>query len=175
MKLHLGCGNDKSEGYINCDISKEVNPDKIVDLEKTPLPFKDSSVEEIILNHVLEHINDFIPLVHDLHRICKKDAKIRIKVPFYLAYRQFGDPTHVRFFNPFTFDYFGIKKGYSHETNTNKQMFDVKAHLNYGVGKIRYLNFIFNPIINVSHKFYCQFLATIIPASEIHFELRVIK
>jgi len=54
MKLHLGCGYDKKEGYVNCDISEEVNPDKIVDINKT-LPFEDNSVEEIFMNHVLEH------------------------------------------------------------------------------------------------------------------------
>ena len=34
MKLNLGCGMKKMEGYVNCDKIKEVNPDKVVDLKK---------------------------------------------------------------------------------------------------------------------------------------------
>lgn len=69
MKLNLGCGKDKKEGYVNIDSSDEVKPDKIWNLEKTPFPFRENSVEEIIAEHVLEHIKNFIPLMHELRRI----------------------------------------------------------------------------------------------------------
>ena len=174
MKLHLGCGNDYRKGYLNCDISKEVKPDKIVNLEKK-LPFKDNSITEVIANHVFEHVQNFIPLMHELHRICKKGTKIKIKVPFYAAWGQYNDPTHVRFFTPFTFNYF--KKGkYSHEVSANKDMFDVKkVKINFGIGKSSKLNWLMNPLVNLYHAFYCRFFAFIFPASEIQFELVVIK
>ena len=34
MKLNIGCGLKKKKGYINIDISKDVNPDRVVDVEK---------------------------------------------------------------------------------------------------------------------------------------------
>ena len=174
MKLHLGCGNDIKKGYLNCDISKEVNPDKIVDLEKR-LPFKNNSVSEIIANHVFEHVRNFVPLMHEIHRVCKKGAVIKIKTPFFSAWGQYNDPTHVRFFTPFTFNYF--KKGnYSHEVSVNKDMFEIKmAKINYGIGASSKLNGIMNPLVNFHQAFYCRFLAFIFPASEMRYELIVIK
>ena len=174
MKLHLGCGNDRRKGYLNCDLSKEINPDKILDLEKN-LPFKKDSVDEVLANHVFEHITNFTQLMHELHRVCVNGAKIKIKTPFYSAWGQFNDPTHVRFFTPFTFDYF--KKGnYSHEVGTKKDMFEInKVKINFGIGKTKILNFLFNPLLNLSHKFYCRFFAWIFPAAEIEYELEVLK
>ncbi len=174
MKLHLGCGRDYKEGYINCDFSGDVNPDKIIDLEK-PLPFKDNSIKKIIANHVLEHITNFIPLMHEIYRICENGATIKIKVPFYSAWGQYNDPTHVRFFTPFTFNYFK-KGGYSHEVGANKDMFGVeKVKINYGIGYSSKLNWLMNPLVNFSHAAYCRFFAWIIPSSEIQFKLVVIK
>ncbi|GIU68440.1 MAG: hypothetical protein KatS3mg093_327 [Candidatus Parcubacteria bacterium] len=176
MKLNLGCGNDKREGYINIDSSKEVNPDKVWNLEKTPLPFKTNSIDEILAFHVLEHINNFIPLMHDLHRICKPNSIIKIKTPFYSSWGQFNDPTHVRFFSPFTFNYFNKWKTYSHQVKAKKEMFRVKkVKLNFGIGRAKILNWFFNPIINLNHEFYCRFFAWILPASEIEYVLEVIK
>lgn len=175
LKLHLGCGNDKRIGYINIDSSKEVNPDKVIDLENASLPYKDNSVDEILANHVLEHIKNLIPLIHEIYRISKKNTRIIVRVPFYSSWGQFNDPTHVRFFTPYTFNYFR-KNSVSHEVNCNKDMFEIKkVKINFGVGFSSKLNFIFNPLINLNKKFYCRFLAWILPASEIYFELRVIK
>jgi len=96
MKLNLGCGNEKIKGYLNCDISKEVKPDKIVNLEKK-LPFKNNSIDEIITNHTLEHIEKFIPLMEEFYRISKPGAIIKIRVPYFAYPGAFQDPTHVRF------------------------------------------------------------------------------
>jgi len=173
-KIHLGCGVDYKKGWINCDISEEVNPDMIVDLEEK-LPFIDNSIDEVIINHALEHVTNFIQCIHELHRICKNGSIIKIKVPFYSSWGQFNDPTHVRFFTPFTFDYF--KKGmYSHEVGCNKDMFDIlETKLNFGLGTSSKLNFLFNPLININHKIYCRLFGNIFPCAEIEFKLIVLK
>jgi len=176
IRLHLGCGKDKKENYVNLDSSSDVYPDVVWDLEKTPLPFEDNSIEEVLANHVLEHVINFIPLMHDIWRICKDRAKIKIRTPFYSAWGQYNDPTHVRFFSPLTFNYFGKNKTYSHEVGADKEMFKVKkVKINFGIGRSSKLNWLFNPLINLNHEFYCRFFAWILPASEIEFDLVVVK
>jgi hypothetical protein len=175
MKLHLGCGNDYRKGYLNLDSSSQVKTDKVWNLEKTPLPFKNNQFEEVLANHVLEHVNNFIPLIHELHRISKKNAKIIIRTPFYSAWGQFNDPTRVRFFTPWTFDYFN-RGNYSHEVGADKDMFKInKVRINFGIGYLKKLNFIINPLINISPKIYCRFFAWTFPASEMYYELEVLK
>jgi len=176
-KLNLGCGRDYRKGYINCDASPLVNPDVVLDLEGK-LPFPDNYFEEILAYHVLEHINNFIPLMHEIHRVCKKDAVIKIKTPFYAGWGQYNDPTHVRFFSIYTFQYF--QKGmFSHEVGCEKDMFNYKVKINYAIGRARFLlNWFFNPLINLSsftQQMYVRFFCWIFPASEIQYELKVLK
>lgn len=172
MKLQIGCGHDKKMDYINLDSSSAVNPDIVWNLEKTPLPFKDKQFDEVLANHVLEHINNFIPLMHELHRITKKGGKIIIRTPFYSTWGQYNDPTHVRFFTPYTFNYFNTGT-YSHEVLSNKDMFDIKVKIIFGIGLSAKLNWLLNPIINLSHRFYCRFFAWILPSAEIYYELTI--
>ncbi len=169
MKLHLGCGNNHKKGYINCDISKEVNPDQIVDLEKR-LPFKNNFVEEIIINHTLEHINNFIQLMEEFYRICKSGAKIKIRVPYFAYPGAFQDPTHVRFFTLKTFNYF--KK----ENNLN---YYSKARFGIKEKKLRFFvtrpSKIIDKLINGISPFYERFLSRIFPAEELELILEIKK
>ena len=104
MKLHLGCGNDYREGYINCDISREVKHDRIVDLEKK-LPFRDNSVSEIIINHVLEHFQKPMNILKELYRVSRNNAIIRIRVPYFSHESAFSAIDHYGFFSYTTFDF----------------------------------------------------------------------
>ena len=91
MKINIGCGKKKLEGYLNCDISKEVKPDKIIDLEK-PLSFKDNSIDEVVGNHIIECVHNFIPLMHELRRICRNGALLKFRVLFYSYVGAYSDP-----------------------------------------------------------------------------------
>ena len=175
LKLNIGCGEKKLKGYVNLDSSAEVNPDVVWDLEKKPLPFQESIFSEVVAEHVLEHISNFVSLMHELWRICENKAVIKIRTPFYSSWGQFNDPTHVRFFSPFTFNYFQ-GNGYSHEVGVKEKLFDIKkVKLNFGIGHGKKINWIINPLVNFSHKFYCRFFAWILPVSEIEYELVVLK
>lgn len=103
MKINLGCGNKKFEGYINVDIIPSA--DVVVDLENGSLPFPDNSVEEIRAEQVFEHISNFLPLMNEIHRILIPGGRLRGHVPLAGTLQSFQDPTHVRFFVPDTFAY----------------------------------------------------------------------
>lgn len=75
LKLNLGCGKAKCEGYINVDIEPSVNPDLVCDFRKG-LPFEDNSVDNIILIHTIEHIEEKFhrQLLMHIQRVLKKDC-----------------------------------------------------------------------------------------------------
>lgn len=171
MKLHLGCGNDYKEGYVNCDVTNKVKVDQIVDLEKPLTMFKDNSVDEIVCNHVLEHIKNFIPLIEECFRICKNDAVLKIKVPYFAYPGAYADhPTHVRFFTLKTFDYFSSNNDLNYYSNARFEI--KKKYLNpFFKRKSRLLRY----ILNLFPSFYERFFSGIFGAAEIYFELECKK
>lgn len=97
MKINIGGGLKRYEGFVNLDHDSMTNPDYVVDLEKDRLPFDDSMVEEVKAYHILEHIGEgFLHLMKELYRICKPGAVIDIAVPHHRHENYFGDPTHRR-------------------------------------------------------------------------------
>ena len=110
MKLNLGCGQKKMDGYTNVDKYDVFEPDVMQDLEKFPWTFEDNSVDEIKMHHVLEHLGqtteEYMNILAELHRICKPDALIEIFVPHPHHFTFMGDPTHVRAITPEQFTLF---------------------------------------------------------------------
>ncbi len=105
LRLNIGCGNDIRPGFINCDKVHIPGIDRIVDLDDT-LPFESASVDEIILMDVLEHVEDVIKTVEELHRILKKGGLIYARVPYWNSWAAYADPTHKRGFHEFSFSFY---------------------------------------------------------------------
>ena len=104
-KLNLGCGNDIREGYVNLDKAKLEGVDIVHNLEQLPLPFKDNEFDEIYAKDIIEHL-DYIPLLKELHRILKPNAKLIIMSPHYTSTNYWSDPTHKHAFAVRTFSFF---------------------------------------------------------------------
>lgn len=113
LRLNLGCGAKKRDGWVNVDRSPQCQPDMVVDLEAIPWPWPDNSVAEVIAVHVLEHLgrepDSFIAIMGELHRVCAHGAQIHIVVPHPRHTDYLNDPTHVRPITPETLQMFSRK------------------------------------------------------------------
>ena len=171
-RLHLGCGKEHLDGYINCDISNKYKVDKIVDLEQ-PLPFETNSIDEIVTNHTLEHIKNFIPLMEEMYRVCKPNAIIKINVPYFCYVGSYVDPTHKRFFSLKTFDYF--------VRDSKLDLYDFKCNFKIIKKRLTFMSTrpkvskLFDWFINSHQSFYERFLTGFLQCDNLYVELLVLK
>ena len=109
MKLNLGAGNKPLIGYENYDINPKQGV-KRIDLETDKLPHEENSVDEILMEHTLEHIGNIKHVMNECHRVLKPGGQLMVEVPRFPHEDSVKDPTHVRFFVPETFKYFEYDK-----------------------------------------------------------------
>ena len=140
-KLNLGCGYKHKEGFINVDNFSECDPDMLHDLEVFPYPFATNSVDEIVLDNVLEHLGQtfeiFNKVIRELYRISTHGANVRIKVPHPRHDNFLGDPTHVRAILPQTLALY--------DQEMNKQWIAEKS-ANSPLGILHNINFKINTV-----------------------------
>jgi SAM-dependent methyltransferase len=106
LRLNLGCGQRRRDGFFGVDLAHMPAVDIAADLNEPLSALPDDSVEEIYTRHVLEHVRDFLPLMAEVHRVTRPDGRIEIVVPHFSNPYGYSDPTHVRQFGLYTFYYF---------------------------------------------------------------------
>jgi SAM-dependent methyltransferase len=121
-ELLLGCGHRRQkdlslpghkefENVTTVDINPDCKPDVLWDLENHPLPFEDSSFDEIHIYDVLEHLGRqgdykfFFEEFNDYWRILKPGGHFFASVPGCLEHTVWGDPGHRRVINANTLMY----------------------------------------------------------------------
>ncbi len=80
-KVNLGCGNNHLKGWLNCDIYPQPGI-CYVDCTKK-LPFGDSSVDFIFIEHTIEHMEmpQITGLMEECYRVLKMKGTVRLVTP----------------------------------------------------------------------------------------------
>lgn len=79
---------------VNLNIDMYPNVEIVGDAHK--LPFKDNSVDGIVINAVLEHLEDPFRAIREIHRVLKKGGYVLAETPFLQHYH--GYPYHFQNF-----------------------------------------------------------------------------
>lgn len=81
-KLHLGCGSNIIDGWLNSDYSPKSNHVVSLDITKT-YPFDDETFDYIFSEHLIEHVSyvQVQRMLKECFRVLKDSGKVRISTP----------------------------------------------------------------------------------------------
>jgi SAM-dependent methyltransferase len=168
--LNLGCGLQYREEAVNVDLVSDTNPDIVADLNRLPWPLPDGHFDEVIMHDVLEHLDNIVLVMEEIHRVCRAGARVRITVPHFSCANAFRDPTHRHYFSRFSCDYF---------TGENSFGFYTRVHFRRRSSEIVFHPTLINKIVwRLARKYPEQYerrWAWIFPAWFLSFDLEVIK
>ncbi|PHD74980.1 hypothetical protein COF64_13910 [Bacillus sp. AFS043905] len=113
VKIDIGCGRKKQDGFIGIDNSPYSMADYIIDLNKDHLPFEDNTVDYVYSSHCLEHLSNLEHILSEIYRVCKPNAQIFITVPYYNTSLNLANIYHNNniAFNEHTFRFFSSEEG----------------------------------------------------------------
>jgi SAM-dependent methyltransferase len=169
-KLCIGSGNKKREDAVNIDVVSSTKPDICHNLNETPWPLPDSWFEECHAYDVIEHLNDIVATMEEIHRVCRHGAIVRITVPHFSCANAFTDPTHRHYFSCFTLNYFTGEHEFSFYSDSR-----YKRRANQIVFGTTLVNKIIHRLANRFPAEYERRWAWIFPAWFLYFELEVVK
>jgi len=165
--LHLGCGKHIWEGCLNVDVVPLPGVDAVVDLNRLPWPFATGMWTKVVAHHVLEHLDDIVGAMRELHRILAPGGVADIHVPHVAGWGAWNDLTHRHFFTRRSFLYFQA----DHDCNYyyDFAFASVRCRNVFGIGKSACLNSLLNPLLN--NKLYDWLLWKVIPSAAIEITL----
>lgn len=96
IKLDIGCGQNKQQGFIGIDNAKIDGVDIVHDLFTFPWPIADNSVEEAFSSHFFEHVPGLLrgKFMDEVYRVLVDGGKATFITPYYSSMRAVQDFTH---------------------------------------------------------------------------------
>lgn len=84
VRLHLGCGSVKLDGWINVDGAyMQHDPEVAIHDITATFPVADNTVDEILTVHVIEHLSRqyVMPMFREFYRICRPGGSVAMEWP----------------------------------------------------------------------------------------------
>ncbi|MBT5399664.1 methyltransferase domain-containing protein [Candidatus Woesearchaeota archaeon] len=185
ININLGSGTVHIDGFYSLDQFNIDGVDIVADLNKPLELLPDNCVHSVVSRHALEHVDNFIPLLGELHRIVSDNGLIEIIVPHFSNAYSFSDPTHVRFFGLYTMYYFSLDKHQpasrkvpSFYTDFKFKVESVKIEFYKDSIFDHLLGPIFYRVFNINHtfqNFYERRLSSFFHAAQIRYIMKPIK
>lgn len=173
--LDFGCGKKKRPNAIGIDRNPRSDADVLHDLNLFPYPFSDNTFDDIYCDNILEHLDDVIQVMTELHRISKPNGLIEITVPFFPHRNANTDPTHKHWFGVHSFDYFinGTSLG---EFQYSPIQFKLQSvEFDKGIEHRHFFDSFLVWFANGNKDFYENRLSNIFPLAQLTFRLVTVK
>jgi hypothetical protein len=177
LKLDIGCGLSKHEGFLGIDIIPLDGVDLVHDLNQFPYPFDNDIASDIWMDNILEHLEKPLLVMEEIYRMCKDHANITIAVPYFRSYYAVIDPTHRNFFSIEYFNYFDPTHPFYQKYQYSKARFRVKKveFDREWKGKMSLLHRIIVRFAEKHPSKYEARLSHLFPLNSLTFHLEVIK
>lgn len=78
MKVDIGCGGNKKEGFLGVDISPGDQVDFVMDVQK--LEFESDSIDEIFSRRCIQHVEDDKKAFREIFRVLKPGGMFTLEV-----------------------------------------------------------------------------------------------
>ena len=99
------------------DLVAGTSPDVVHDLNRFPWPFENGAFHEVHAADVIEHLEDIVKVMNEIHRVSRPGARVHITVPHFSSGNAFTDPTHRHYFGFRSLEYFTGESSFSFYSN----------------------------------------------------------
>lgn len=171
--LDVGCGLRKQEPCaVGIDRSPQSAADIVWDLDKVPWPLPDGTFTRVYMSHIIEHVQDVMATMNEVHRVCKAGADVYVVTPHFSSHNSYSDPTHLRHLAVSSFQHFSGSGFPGHSAGSER--FDVvSAGVTFGSNAV--LDSLARLVCWISLRWYERRVAWVLPACDIRAHLRVVK
>lgn len=175
-RLDLGCGLNKAPGSIGVDSNRDATAADVIADVNRPLPFADDSFDEVRAVHVIEHVDDIMRTIAEVHRVARSGGRVYLVTPHYTDSTSWRDPTHRWHLNTYSFRFWEAR-GLHHGRHwyTRLELREVSLHVELAhLWKWAGLEWLVNRFEWV-RRFWEQSLCFIVRGKQMEFTFEVVK